>query len=309
MLADIAYVGNIQRHQPIQFNLNAVPLGTAFLPQFATPGNAGYNFFGPVTASNPGALPGSNAEDPSVMRPYPGYNSLTMNENGANVHYNSLQATLAKRFGHGLSFQAAYTLAQTKGQTENIGLFNYNWQQYTGYQLSNDRSQVLSINYTYDIPKIAGLVHMDNRFGREVFNGWRLAHLITFFSGSPYSPSFSVQQSNTTTAVSLGNVFLGTPDLTPRLGINGNVNTAGSNGAIYFNPSNLTVHGAWDLSQRRWHGRAQFHQRPGQRRQRYQRCEVDSHHRKARLRVARHGLQCLQSGAPAGHQQLDPVQG
>ena len=116
-------MGNIQRHQPIQFNLNAVPLGTAFLPQFVTPGNAGYNFFGPVTASNPGALPGSNAEDPSVMRPYPGFNSLTMNENGANVHYNSMQVTLAKRFGHGLSFQAAYTLAKTAGQIENLGLY------------------------------------------------------------------------------------------------------------------------------------------------------------------------------------------
>ena len=245
LLADVAYVGNIQRHQPIQFNLNAVPLGTAFKPQFATPGNAGYNFFGPVTASNPGALPGSNAEDPSVMRPYPGYNSLTMNQNGANVHYDSLQATLAKRFGHGLAFQAAYTLAKTAGQIENIGLFNYNWQNYTGYRLSNDRSQVLSINYTYDIPKLARALHMDNKFGREVFDGWRLAHLITFFSGSPYSPGFSVQESNTTTTVNLGNVFLGTPDLTPRLGTSGNVNMAGANGSTYFNPASLSLPGIY----------------------------------------------------------------
>jgi hypothetical protein len=245
MLADVAYVGNIQRHQPVQFNLNAVPLGAAFLPQYVTPGNAGYNFFGPVTASNPGALPGSNAEDPSVMRPYPGYNSLTMNENGANVHYDSLQATLAKRFGHGLSFQAAYTLAKTAGQIENLGLFSHNWQQYTGYQLANDRSQVLSINYTYDIPKLSRVLRMDNMLGREVFDGWRLAHLITFFSGSPYSPSFSVQESNTTTSVSLGNVFLGTPDLTPRLTTSGNVNTPGSNGSNYFNPANLAVPGIY----------------------------------------------------------------
>ena len=77
---------------------------------------------------------------------------------------------------------------------------------------------MLSINYTYDIPKFARMLHLDNKFGREVFDGWRLAHLITFFSGSPYSPSFSVQEANTTTDVSLGNVFLGTPDLTPRAG-------------------------------------------------------------------------------------------
>ena len=241
MIMDVAYVGNIQRHQPIQFNLNAVPLGTAFLPQYATPGNAGYNFLGPVTASNPGALPGSNAEDPSVMRPYPGFNSLTMNENGANVHYNSMQATLAKRFGHGLSFQVAYTLASTAGQIENLGLYNQNWQSYTGYRLANDRSQVLSINYTYDIPKFSRVLHFDNALGRGLFDGWRLAHLITGFSGSPYSPGFSVQEANTTTTVSLGNVFLGTPDLTPRLTVAPGVNSTGAGGSNYFNPASLAV--------------------------------------------------------------------
>jgi hypothetical protein len=241
LVVDAAYVGNIQRHQPIQFNLNAVPLGTAFLPQYVTPGNAGYNFAGPVTAANPGALPGSNAMDPSVMRPYSGFNSLTVNQNAANVHYNSLQLTLQKRFGHGVSFQTAYTLAKTEGQIENLGLMSHNWKDYTGYRLANDRSHVLSVNYTYDVPKFAHVIHMDNAFGREVFDGWRLAHLITFFSGSPYSPGFSVQQANTTTTVSLGNIFLGTPDLTPRLFGNGDVNAAGSNGSTYYNPANLAV--------------------------------------------------------------------
>jgi hypothetical protein len=241
LLADVAYVGNIQRHQPIQFNLNAVPLGAAFLPQYVTPGNAGYNFLGPVTASNPGALPGSNAMDPSVMRPYPGFDSLTVNENAANVHYNSLQVSLAKRFGHGLSFQAAYTLAKTAGQIENLGLFSHNWKDYTGYRLNNDRSHVVSLNYTYDVPKLARVIHFDNVLGREIFDGWRLAHLMTFFNGSPYSPGFSVQQANTTTTVSLQNVFLGTPDLTPRLVAGSGVNSAGANGATYFDPASLAV--------------------------------------------------------------------
>jgi hypothetical protein len=179
------------------------------------------------------------------MRPYPGYSSLTANENAANVHYNSMQASLAKRFGHGLSFQAAYTLAKTEGQIENLGLFSHNWKDYTGYRLSNDRSHVVSVNYTYDIPKFARVLHLDNTFGREVFDGWRLAHLITWFSGSPYSPGFSVQQANTTTAVSLGNVFLGTPDLTPRLQASSSVNSAGSSGSTYFNPAGLAVPGIY----------------------------------------------------------------
>ncbi len=51
------------------------------------------------------------------MRPYPGYNSLTMNENSGNAHYNSLQVTLVKRLSHGLSFQASYTLAEDAGES------------------------------------------------------------------------------------------------------------------------------------------------------------------------------------------------
>jgi hypothetical protein len=239
MILDVGYVGNIQRHQPIQFNLNAVPLGTAFQSKYVTPGNAGYNFAGPVTAANPGALPGSNAEDASVMRPYPGFNSLTMNENGANVHYNSLQMALAKRFGHGLSFQTVYTYGRTVGEIENLGLFSHNWKDYTGYVLANDRSHVLTANYTYDVPKFARILHFDNAFGREVFDGWRLSHVLTFFSGAPYSPSFSVQEANNTTTVSLGNVFLGTPDLTPRPAITGSVNSAPAN--LTFNPGALGV--------------------------------------------------------------------
>jgi hypothetical protein len=239
MIVDVAYVGNIQRHQPVQFNLNAVPLGTAFQPRFVTPGNAGYNFAGPVTAANPGALPGSNAQDASVMRPYPGFNSLTMNENGANVHYNALQVALAKRYGHGLSFQGSYTYGRTEGQIENLGPFDHNWKDYTGYILANDRSHVLTANYTYDVPKFARIIHFDNAFGREVFDGWRWSHVLTFFSGSPYSPSFSVQQASTTTTVSLQNVFLGSPDFTPRTVVTGQPNAAPS--GMTFNTAALGV--------------------------------------------------------------------
>jgi len=173
------------------------------------------------------------------MRLYPGFNALTMNENGANVHYNSLQATLGKRFGHGLTFSTAYTYGRTKGQIENLGPYNHNWQDYTGYILANDRSHVLTLNYTYDVPKVAHIIHFDNALGRRVFDGWRLAHVLTYFSGAPYSPSFSVQEASNTTNVSLGNIFLGSPDFTPRQTVAGSVNST-ANG-LTFNPAALGV--------------------------------------------------------------------
>jgi Carboxypeptidase regulatory-like domain len=221
MVLDVAYVGNQQRHQPIQFNLNAVPLGYAYSPQFIDPSNPGSNFAGTVSASNPGPLPGSNAADPSIMRPYPGYNSLTMNENSGNAHYNSMQVTLGKRMSHGLSFQSSYTLAKTAGNLENQGLFSSNWQQYTGYVLSNDRLHVFNTSYSYEIPKLSEVLHWKNGFSRRVLDDWRFAGVFTAFSGAPYSPSFSIQQSKSTTSVSLGNIFLGTGDLTPRIQVTG----------------------------------------------------------------------------------------
>ena len=76
-ILDSAYIGNLQRHQSIQFNLNAIPLGAAFNPKYIRPGVTGANFFGTVNASNPGALPGSNTVDNLLMRPYQGFNTMT----------------------------------------------------------------------------------------------------------------------------------------------------------------------------------------------------------------------------------------
>jgi hypothetical protein len=246
MILEAAYVGNIQRHQPIQFNLNAIPLGTAFQPQYVDPRNAGYNFFGPITASNPGALPGSNTVDNSVMRPYRGFDALNMNANVANVNYNSLQVTVNKRFGHGLTYQLAYTLAKTKGQINGFGPFNHDWKDYTGYVLDNDRVHVLNANYTYDVPKFSHVLHFDNPVGRRIFDDWRIAHLLTFYSGAPVTPGFSVQQANTTTNITNNNVFLGTPDVGPRLLANGNAN--GATSPLYFDPSKLAVPGIYPAS-------------------------------------------------------------
>ena len=49
-IPDAAYIGNIQRHQPLSFNLNAIPLGTAFDPRYIRPGVTGANFVGTVNA-------------------------------------------------------------------------------------------------------------------------------------------------------------------------------------------------------------------------------------------------------------------
>ncbi len=246
MVGDVAYVGNIQRHQPVNFNLNAIAPGTAFQSRFIDSTNAGYNYAGPVTAANPGALPGSNAENSLVMRPYQGFNSLTATANVANNRYDSLQLKLSKRFGSGLVLQSAYTHQRLLTDQESEGEYLYLWKQYTGNVSANNRYNTWTTNYIYDLPRVATLMGWNNLVARTALDGWQFAHLLAYFGGQPFSPSFSIQEANTGTSVSTGLVILGTPDLTPRILRNGNA--SGSGASPYFNPAAFTIPGTFPSS-------------------------------------------------------------
>jgi hypothetical protein len=234
-------VGNLQRHQPINFNLNSIVPGTAFDPKYVDPRNAGYNFFGPISASNPGALPGSNIMNALVMRPYLGFNSLTATANVGNNRYDAFQLRVNKRFGHGLTFQLSYTRSRLISGQENVGLYSYNWKNYTGQLSGSSRSNVVAINYTYNLPKFARWTHFNNLVTRGALNGWQLAHMLNFIGGLPYSPGFSIIQANTGSSVSISPVLLGTPDLTPRLNILGDPNALTKDFSHRFDPSKLAV--------------------------------------------------------------------
>ncbi len=239
MVGDVGYIGNLQRHQSINFNLNAILPGTAFQPQYVDSTNAGYNFYGPITASNPGPLPGSNSENALVMRPYQGFNTLTATANVGNNRYDSFQANLSKRFGSGLMFQVSFTKGRLISGQESPGLYYSNWKQYTGYVSNTGRPYTLATNYIYNLPNFAEKIGFSNIVTRGALNGWQFAHLLTFFGGQPVTPTFSIQESNTGSSVSTPLVFLGTPDLTPRLGVTGDL--ASTNSSIYFNPSAVSI--------------------------------------------------------------------
>ncbi len=244
LVIDIAYVGNTQTNQPITFNLNAIAPGTMWRPEFVDPRSVGSNFAGPISASNPGpALPGTNAMDPIVMRPYRGFNSLNMTSNIGKVTYNALQVSASKRLSGGFSFEAYYTLSKAVTETENAGLYNFNWQNYSGYPVGNDRRHVFNLNYTYEVPKVAEKIRFNNPVGRAILDDWKIAHLFTAVSGSGFSPGFTIQESARTNNVSLNQVFMGTPDLGPRLQIDGNPNGGGRDAAHNFDPTQFAIPG------------------------------------------------------------------
>ena len=95
--------------------------------------------------------------------------------------YNSFQASLEKRFSHGLQFQAAYTFSKSldwaSSFEETVNPFNYRASR--ALSLFNS-AQRFVINYVWDIP-----VRKYNGFAGKVLNDWQVSGIIQFQSGFP----------------------------------------------------------------------------------------------------------------------------
>ncbi len=215
---DVGYIGNIQRHQTMQFNINQVLPGTSWRPEFIDPRLAGNNFAGPVSGSNPGALPGTQAVDNNLMRPFRGLGSLNLITNVGNARYHSLQWSLNKRYSRGFAMQFSHTWGKLITGTESFGPFYYRWKEYTGFVANEDRLHVVGVNYTLDVPKLSRRLRLDNVFGRQLLDGWGIAHLMNFYSGRPLTPTFGLQYANNTQGVAnINSIFTGSPDIAPRI--------------------------------------------------------------------------------------------
>ena len=100
---------------------------------------------------------------------------------------------------------------------------------YTGYQASNDRTHNVTINYVYDVPSLSKRLGWNSAFARQAFDGWSVAHIISFLSGMPITPTFSLTYANSTQPVAnLNTIFTGSPDLAPRLQPTSNPNKRGA---------------------------------------------------------------------------------
>jgi hypothetical protein len=93
--------------------------------------------------------------DGNVMRQFYGLGTLNMNANVGNRRYDSFQLSANKRFGSGFTLQFAYTLARLWTQTSSVGLYDYKWKDYSGFDDGGQRRHVANINYTYDVPGIS----------------------------------------------------------------------------------------------------------------------------------------------------------
>jgi hypothetical protein len=169
-VVDISYAGFQMRNAEMATSINSVPDGARFLdinPQNANPQNP------------------TSAKPSEFLRPYYGYQDITIREHFGTGSYNSLQVQVNRRYIRGLQFAIAYTLAKTitDGTSGEPPGFNtlrpqksWNEGPFTMTQLHN-----LVINYTWDIP--AGSRFWNNALGRGLLDGWQLSGDTAFVSG------------------------------------------------------------------------------------------------------------------------------
>jgi Carboxypeptidase regulatory-like domain/TonB-dependent Receptor Plug Domain len=208
ILLDVSYVGTQSRHL-IEFSpFNALPFGSAWLPQNQDP----------TKATN---LDGSNALPPNLYRPYLGYagGRATVGQSaqakyafGGSANYNALQVSVNRRAGRGLQLGGNYTFSRALGTTDahltNTRGVNYGL-------LGLDRSHGLTFNYVYDIPSLAkNASFLDNAVGKKIFDGWQISGLSSFSVGAPITPSYTLTSAS---GAALNRLTTGSEDFGPRV--------------------------------------------------------------------------------------------
>jgi Carboxypeptidase regulatory-like domain len=165
-VVDIGYVYNNARDARQSLQINPIP-------EFAY--------------ANPANVFNNTEINANLLRTaYPGMGSITETSDSlSSLNYNALQLQAQHRLRHGLQFGAAYTFSKALG-TQSWD--NYHSQRAWFYgPLSNDRSQVLSINYSYNLPGPG------NSFGimKHVLDHWVLSGVTLFSTGAPAQPACS----------------------------------------------------------------------------------------------------------------------
>jgi hypothetical protein len=207
MILDTAYVGALSRHLQDNRNLNYVPYGTAFQPQYQDP---------TVTST----LPGGGALASQFLRGLRGIGDINLYESAATGNYNSLQVSLNHRTGN-LFLGAVYTWSKylTTATADTNFVRPDQFTRLADYGPSgNDRRQSFALNFVYDLPALKN----SNALLKGTLGGWQLSGVTRFQSGSPYAIGYNIA------GVSQQNIT-GSPTEPARVYLLGNPNTGSNN--------------------------------------------------------------------------------
>lgn len=156
---EVAYVGNVARHLPGEFDMNQPTLA--------------------ARTNNPTA-------DVNAIRPFLGYGYMHTRAPLFTNNYNSLQISLSHHSSKGLTLGAAYTwskdLTTNSNDRGSSATDSYNFKRDYGLSSTNT-PQVLEVNYIYLLP-----FHKQQRgFVGHILGGWEVSGVSSFVSGSSFT--------------------------------------------------------------------------------------------------------------------------
>lgn len=112
------------------------------------------------------------------------FGNITNQETSANSNYNSLQATVSKRFSNGLYFQNAYTwshcIDNSSGLRSNT---RFNDPSADRGNCDQDIRHRNVASYIYELP----FFKSQNGFAGKLFGGWQLSGVTVLQTGTPFS--------------------------------------------------------------------------------------------------------------------------
>ncbi len=209
--ADVAYAGSHGVHlQQYNTDINQIPdsflsqttaLTTAIANPLTCPSLAGSVC--PYSGLNGATIPAGQLD-----RPYPEYNNVSVGGYGCcGSNYNSLQATVTRRFQGGGTLLAAYTNSKLMSNTDTLTSWLegghgtggvgavQDWNNLAGERSlsSQDVSQRLVISYVLDLPFGHGKAFLSGMTGvaDKVVSGWGVDGITTFQRGFPLKISYS----------------------------------------------------------------------------------------------------------------------
>jgi hypothetical protein len=180
-LVSLSYVGNIARHTTRAHNMNQVPNGAGIMQIPALAGTTGCDSAGGCDVQN---ILIHDVQPTTFFVPYRGYALINFQENSSSVAYNSLQANFRHSFGYGLSLQAAYTWGHSIDDASSSYYFSPDDSNFRRWRATSslNRTQVLVINYIYDLPFFKNATAPVKK---TLLGGWRVSGISSFFTGEP----------------------------------------------------------------------------------------------------------------------------
>jgi len=172
-LIEAGYHGSRGVHLPFDYNINQVPLDNLTSSERSQ--------IAAAIDSPPGTAPIVDA-----LRPYPGFNAISLFADSATSTYHSLQMKLERRFSGGLNLLAGYTWSKSIDDASDFASADPSEQVLDSFNLHREKAPS-----SFDIPHrftAAFDYPLPVWVLKPLLGGWEINGVVTLESGQPFTP-------------------------------------------------------------------------------------------------------------------------